>query len=370
MKKKTPILALIASLSSVLLPNVSHALDEYPYIAERLPPHLQVRAQLQAASIGQGAIANIDQYYISTLKTWDTSKAIKVCFFDGSPSLRKRIAVVANRWAEIENTGLKFDFGNIESTYICGEGNTRFDIRIGFGYKGYWSTVGTDSVNLAAQTEQSMNLALFNVNPPPEPEFSRVVLHEFGHAIGLKHDHQIPDSSCPMEFDWDRINHYLKGPPNYWSQQTINDNMKPISTSDRTSDSDFDKHSIMLYSFPRDFYKVRNPKCYTPGNTRLSRGDKLVVQNYYPGNRAVASTQRDKAFAQYRSFIQNASIPDADKQLFAKNLDDVFELKNLESVIASSSQALPRVEFNYENRIKSPDLQNIETGGSININIQ
>ena len=78
-----------------------------------------------------------------------------------------------------------------------------------YSYEGYWSVVGTDSENLLTGIDQSMNLEGYDVAPFPEPEFSRIVIHEFGHALGLHHEHQHPFSKCEDEFDWPRVTKYL-----------------------------------------------------------------------------------------------------------------------------------------------------------------
>ena len=54
-------------------------------------------------------------------------------------------------------------------------------------YDGHWSFVGNDST-FYAQTAHSMNL-----DPTAKNFGLAVVLHEFGHAIGLEHDHQHPN---------------------------------------------------------------------------------------------------------------------------------------------------------------------------------
>jgi serralysin len=83
-----------------------------------------------------------------------------------------------------------------------------------------------------------------------EAEYSRVVLHEFGHALGMIHEHQNPAN----EIQWNNPEVYraLGGPPNNWDTDTIDHNMFREYSQDQTQFTDFDEKSIMLYSFPRE----------------------------------------------------------------------------------------------------------------------
>jgi len=369
MSNKSPILIFL-----VCFANMAFAKVESEFIMEGLPPHLLNRAAHQASSI---LLANVNQSHVVTIKTWDTSKPLKVCFFGGSNVVRKKIAGVANSWARVEGTSLKFDFGDLNSVNSCGVSGARYDIRIGFAYKGYWSTVGTDSVNLAAQHEQSMNLSLFNINPPSEPEFSRVVLHEFGHAIGLAHEHQIEESACPVEFNWDAIYTYLKGAPNYWSKDQIDHNLRPIEAQNGDYIGDFDKESIMLYTFPKSFYKSETPKCFTAGNYSISKGDKDAVTDYYPSNFSLASQKKEDAFEKYSDEIRALSIPNDEKDTAISSAKEIFKTTNFKSLIQSNIEIAPQAQFNYERTFinsdlyKSPVLQDVDVKqGGIKIDIK
>jgi hypothetical protein len=78
------------------------------------------------------------------------------------------------------------------------------NITVGFVENdGHWSLIGNDS-NIIAKTGYTMNL------DPAQENFSfATALHEFGHAIGLTHDHQHP--SRYVHFNRDALRSDLKG---------------------------------------------------------------------------------------------------------------------------------------------------------------
>jgi len=60
-----------------------------------------------------------------------------------------------------------------------------------------------------------MNFGWFDDNTS-DSEFSRTVIHEFGHALGMIHEHQHPLAAIP--WDKDKVYTYYAGYPNYWSK--------------------------------------------------------------------------------------------------------------------------------------------------------
>lgn len=130
----------------------------------------------------------------------------------------------------------------------------------------------------------SRNLSRFDFNPPSsEQEFRRLVLHEFGHALGSNHEHQSPAAGCDAEFDWPAVYSYLDSHANYWNTQTIDHNMKPGRYFAGDTTTAFDLQSIMLYSFPAKFYKNgASSRCFAGTNVDISEGDRLAARSAYP----------------------------------------------------------------------------------------
>ena len=223
----------------------------------------------------------------STMVQWPPSyPKLRVCFFDGSNEARIAIMDVANRWMR-SDIGIRFDWGKKSKPRTCNPDDDKAEqIRVSFGQPGYWSLLGQASAIYAAQNEASLNLEGMGEATPEQikdPQNAGVVLHEFGHALGLLHEHQSPAAVCGKEFNWDFINNYLSGEPNNWDEETINFNMKPMAGDDLMM-TDFDIKSIMLYSFPAQYYiGGEGSKCFiAASNDAVSETDYATVAYMYP----------------------------------------------------------------------------------------
>jgi hypothetical protein len=214
---------------------------------------------------------------------------LRVCFFEGSQALREVVANVAKEWMSDDNS-VRLDFGKPGKRRTCQPGNgNEMQIRITFSQEGYWSQVGQNSVVFAKQEEASLNLGGFmNVSPDQLSDYEiGTIRHEFGHALGIEHEHQNPKGGCDNEYNWDLIYKYLEGPPNNWPKEQIDWNLRQASGEDLQL-TKFDKNSVMLYQFPADFYKKGGKsKCFVPEpNSQISKGDRALLAQMYPANAA------------------------------------------------------------------------------------
>jgi hypothetical protein len=110
-----------------------------------------------------------------------------------------------------------------------------------------------------------------------DSEYSRVVVHEFGHALGCIHEHQNPNTNIP--WDKDAVYKYYQGPPNNWTKSQVDINLFTRYSADITNATQFDRESIMLYPIPNEFtigdFEVG-------WNTMLSALDKEHIGKLYP----------------------------------------------------------------------------------------
>jgi serralysin len=203
-------------------------------------------------------------------KKWAPGAPITVSFLDGSPLLRKRVQKVAEEWTEpgLAKLELLFIDNPVDKT----------DIRISFRFRGSWSALGTTCKSITDPAKPTMNFGTLR-DTSPDPDVKRVVLHEFGHALGLIHEHQHPNNG--IQWNRQRVIQDLSGPPNNWTEAQIEHNMfEPYSKDETNHTDDLDGLSIMLYPIPA---KWTLDGFSTSMNKELSPTDKTFINKQYPG---------------------------------------------------------------------------------------
>lgn len=141
------------------------------------------------------------------------------------------------------------------------------DIRISFNKtRGSNSAVGTYA--LKKPTDKStMNFAWFN---------ARTILHEFGHVLGMEHEHQGPFSN--IQWDKEALDEYYKDLAG-WSPDKVQSSIIDKKNPKNIIGSDFDPLSIMLYFFPPE---LTLNHIGTRANNRLSGYDVIWITKTYP----------------------------------------------------------------------------------------
>ena len=163
-------------------------------------------------------------------KLWDLGKTLRVRFMGGTQQQKDIVKQFAPQWAEHAN--LKIVFSN----------DTNAEIRITFDENdGAWSYIGTDCADIPI-TQPTMNLGW---------QDEGVVLHEFGHAIGLIHEHQNPVGG--IQWNKPAVIADLSGPPNFWDPPTIEHNMFATYDQNQINGTALDNKSIMLYAIPQSW---------------------------------------------------------------------------------------------------------------------
>jgi hypothetical protein len=195
-------------------------------------------------------------------KKWKTGRTLRIAFLgETDPTVKEKIIRYANTW--LQHINLKFDF----------VGGFDGDIRISTNPGGSWSYIGTDA-KLIEPGQPTMNFGWLYKDTPDE-EYSRVVLHEFGHALGAMHEHQHPESGIP----WDREKVYAYYAEMGWNKKDVDDNIFARYGYDRLNTSRYDPKSIMHYAIPNALtigdWKI-------DWNTTLSETDKQFIGRSYP----------------------------------------------------------------------------------------
>lgn len=184
-------------------------------------------------------------------KTWMNGSTLRVRFMGGTAAQRAVVKEQAGWWTQHAN--LKFAFDDAPNA----------DIRISFDSNdGAWSYVGTDGRGVPAN-EATMNLGFMD---------GGTTAHEFGHAIGLAHEHQNPAGG--IQWNEEVVIRECAKSPNFWDEATTRHNILRKYSADQVNGTAFDPKSIMLYFFPSDW--TLNG-IGTDANEVLSDIDKLFV---------------------------------------------------------------------------------------------
>jgi hypothetical protein len=184
-------------------------------------------------------------------------------FLDGDPVVQQRVQPFAHLWEQYAN--IKFEFGD----------DPNAEIRISFKQSGSWSYLGTDALTIP-KNQPTMNYGWLRQSTDDE-EYSRVVVHEFGHSLGCIHEHQNPSTDIP--WDKEAVYKYYQGPPNNWTKAQVDVNLFTRYSADITQFSQFDRESIMLYPVPND---LTIGDFEVGWNTKLSAQDKAFIATLYP----------------------------------------------------------------------------------------
>ena len=158
------------------------------------------------------------------------------------------------------------------------------DVRISFvSDAGAFSMLGNDALNIPKDTI-TMNLGWLDQNysntddKPTLIGTGVVVVHEFGHMLGMIHEHQRSDE--PMNWNKEVVYESLGNPPNNWSRDQVNEQIFKQVDIDTLNASNFDKNSVMEYIFPNNFF-ISNQNLNA--TKYLSNLDIIWVNKTYPG---------------------------------------------------------------------------------------
>lgn len=193
----------------------------------------------------------------SFTKYWARGRTLKIRFLGNTPSfLQKLFYETACRW--LPHVNLKFAL----------EARANAEIRIAIDQSFHWSAVGTDALLAYPHQDvatmgfdltrlfdmqkllglQGRSLATLDIRSLLSSDFDRVVLHEFGHALGAEHEHQHPDANIP----WDEEKVLKEYGEQGLSEAFIRRNILDKYEAADVSYSSYDPHSVMHYNVPQE----------------------------------------------------------------------------------------------------------------------
>ncbi len=215
----------------------------------------ELHRPLRMMRIGGGPLKAVLEFR----KRWINGSTLSVRFIEGNSDQKALALEQAGWWTQHAN--LSFDFNDAPDA----------DIRITFdSTDGAWSYVGTDAKSIPLN-QATMNLGFLD---------GGTAAHEFGHAIGLGHEHQNPEGG--IKWNRNAVIADLSGPPNNWTVSQIEHNVLEKYSHSQIRGTEFDPDSIMLYAFPSRWTVGSGG---THENEELSAGDKGFIKSAdaYPG---------------------------------------------------------------------------------------
>ena len=211
---------------------------------------------------------------------WKNGTTVTVGFLNRNDSygatLRAKVEQIAPTWSQYAN--IKFDFREGPDANVVI--NFSSDLA---PLATYSSELGLNAILLTRQKLPSMNL-VFDPDDPKndDDEFRRVILHEFGHALGLIHEHARPDSK--LVWDGNAVRRfYAEQFGDAWDWDDIKKNVIDFYSEKLVDQTNFDPHSIVMYRFPQGLATFQDGTPFsTDWNRELSDLDRSFIASMYP----------------------------------------------------------------------------------------
>jgi hypothetical protein len=211
----------------------------------------------------ENTIKNVDWTPISVLKDKKNSDGSHMKLDPIEEEIRKLSPIEAVKKVVRERiqpiVGLKFIF-------VAHSGH----VRIGFNpHGGSYSLVGTDCVK--SKERVTMNFGWLDAG---------TIIHEFGHVLGMVHEHINPMGKT-IPWDDSKVYDWAKQTQK-WNHPTTYHNIIERYKTDQINSSKYDKYSVMKYFYPSSLTTDHKGVSI---NHILSREDIKYISNVYPGGR-------------------------------------------------------------------------------------
>lgn len=205
--------------------------------------------------------STMPQFVIDRSHVWHKN-SLGVYFVDDRITSATKIKIIdiANEWSN-----------HADISFFRTNDISKSDIRIKFGkYSGYTSYIGNEAVDY--ENAPTMELGELD-KEVDEVKIHSIVLHEFGHALGLLHEMHNPDN--PIQWDTLKVYAYFK---KFHDMKKSEVDKQVFGKIENTEHSIFDSLSIMTYPIPKE---LTLNGISIPMVSELSETDKERIIIYY-----------------------------------------------------------------------------------------
>ena len=161
-----------------------------------------------------------------------------VAFCDGAQSQQLAVETAAAKWL---TNGMEK-----KVAFTFGSPPDKAQIRVTFTGDKNWSAIGRHALDI----DTAPTLYLTNVSP-------NVIMHEFGHALGLQHEHLFPKS--PIRWNEDFVIEEMKKIAGWPASTTRKEILQALSTDAIClGDASFNVTSIMMYPISSGWAEIQD----------------------------------------------------------------------------------------------------------------
>ncbi|KAI9932381.1 hypothetical protein MW887_009894 [Aspergillus wentii] len=207
---------------------------------------------------------------IFSSRLWLPGSQLKIGFLAGTDWQRDQVKRYAPQWTQ---------YGNISFIFLTDTDMASItpDILVGFdSSKGSWACRGTDCRYFSSRGHVSVNLGCI-LQQRSQVDTAATVLHQFGHVLGLVHEHASTRTLIPLIEE--RVHEDLGSPPSNWDEALIERICPTHHDHSSVQKPAFDSCSIMLKYYPHTWVKHGHCPRF---NIAISELDKDYIRFYYP----------------------------------------------------------------------------------------
>ncbi|MBV6822458.1 M12 family metallopeptidase [Pseudomonas sp. PD9R] len=201
-------------------------------------------------------------------KYWKAGRTLTIAIARFDDDAYTAVKNAINHWSRHVN--LKFEFMELSDNDELYEGDIRIDL------SPYYNSLASSAIGTDALLTPSHKPTMFVGTNYTWSGYEALVMHEFGHALGLEHEHQHPDASIPWNkektYEWFQRH-------NSMPKALVDAQIFPRERNINLTYAPYDRHSVMHYAVPSE---CTLGDWHQPLNTQLSAGDIAFARRIYP----------------------------------------------------------------------------------------